>query len=1169
MANIETLRVQAADGNVEALAEIGFQAYVVGDYETAAAYWEKGARAGGDRCVCGLGFLAADAGDFEKAREILERAAGLGNPAAFVYLGDLAAVANDEEQQTYWYEKAAALEHPRAEFHLGLRAEEADNGDGARKWFERAAAGGDGESMHRIGLMEEMAEELANARTWFERAADAGYPDAVTRVGLLVHEDGDFAAARVFLERGADLWEPRALLSLVLIDALSGDLESSRSWLSKAGETIYPEPTFRIDAVDINDTELEQRLLESLAQLDGPGPGAAAELRELIAGAKGDPAQLNYVAMIALKAGCTDIAGEMLRRATEVGSLEAILGIAAAAVDAHEKGLALRAVEASAALGSVDAEQLHLQVLLHAEDFIGAVPVLIDRFEGGDCDAAFELARVARSVGSKRLAREWTVRAAAMGQGKAALQLARFAESEGDTDGYNAWLDRGVELDDPDALFERALDLRDIGDRKAARPILLRLMNEFGNALAGREAGVFDREAGREDSAMDLFHRAAELGDSTAMYDIGIFHEHRGENDEALRWYRRGADAGDARLVQAVANLEAAMNIVVEIDSDLLAAAERGDSEAMLRIGRAYLQAGDFGNAYRFAERAAEAGDVRGVTFQADLAAHRFPNEPHRTEELFQKAAAAGDPEAMFGLGKVAYQSGSRADAVDWWIKAADAGSEAAALHLGQYEQGWLEADVVLGERDRDFGAALRWYERAIELGSRSAYGFMAECAVELDDEGERDRIIERGLRISEELFVLENVDDIARDRPEDMRIAPQDERESVPIGKSVKLLWIDGHGAERMWTEVLRVRDGRYVGYLDSNPVHMQIHRGTLVEFGPEHIIEISNPTDADMEGMLEKFAAGEDLFTVENVPAGVSGDVWREVSAQARAGDAEASERCARYWLATSAPERAAEWLDLGISQGSIWCHSVLAGFRFHDGDLVGAAELWRFGTDHGDADAMVSLATLRFTQFGANDQDGQDWLTRAADLGNALAMYMLGGIARDAGDLEVARSWWESAAERGETNAMNGLGILCVEAGHPDRATTWWEAAANEGNTISMHCLADLARANGDEQTARLWFRRGAEAGDALAMFYVGVFAQEDGDLEGAREWWERSAALGSDEATFNLGVDAINAGDFATARHWFRQVLGSDDEEMKTAATDALQILDSAEAGSDPS
>jgi TPR repeat protein len=117
--------------------------------------------------------------------------------------------------------------------------------------------------------------------------------------------------------------------------------------------------------------------------------------------------------------------------------------------------------------------------------------------------------------------------------------------------------------------------------------------------------------------------------------------------------------------------------------------------------------------------------------------------------------------------------------------------------------------------------------------------------------------------------------------------------------------------------------------------------------------------------------------------------------------------------------------------------------------------------------------------------------------------------------------------------------------------------------------MHCLADLARANGDEQTARLWFRRGAEAGDALAMFYVGVFAQEDGDLEGAREWWERSAALGSDEATFNLGVDAINAGDFATARHWFRQVLGSDDEEMKTAATDALQILDSAEAGSDPS
>lgn len=50
-----------------------------------------------------------------------------------------------------------------------------------------------------------------------------------------------------------------------------------------------------------------------------------------------------------------------------------------------------------------------------------------------------------------------------------------------------------------------------------------------------------------------------------------------------------------------------------------------------------------------------------------------------------------------------------------------------------------------------------------------------------------------------------------------------------------------DELGAERMWVVVQQVAAGRYVGSLDNEPyVITTIAAGDLIEFGPEHVIQV-----------------------------------------------------------------------------------------------------------------------------------------------------------------------------------------------------------------------------------------------------------------------------------------------------------------------------------------
>ncbi|WP_162260320.1 DUF2314 domain-containing protein [Nocardioides sp. Root190] len=84
------------------------------------------------------------------------------------------------------------------------------------------------------------------------------------------------------------------------------------------------------------------------------------------------------------------------------------------------------------------------------------------------------------------------------------------------------------------------------------------------------------------------------------------------------------------------------------------------------------------------------------------------------------------------------------------------------------------------------------------------------------------------------------------REEPEDFLIPSRVERESLKRGWLAKLIFEPGASAregespERMFVEVTRVLEDRYLGRLVNDPMSLSAPAyGDLIEFGPENVID------------------------------------------------------------------------------------------------------------------------------------------------------------------------------------------------------------------------------------------------------------------------------------------------------------------------------------------
>jgi TPR repeat protein len=154
-----------------------------------------------------------------------------------------------------------------------------------------------------------------------------------------------------------------------------------------------------------------------------------------------------------------------------------------------------------------------------------------------------------------------------------------------------------------------------------------------------------------------------------------------------------------------------------------------------------------------------------------------------------------------------------------------------------------------------------------------------------------------------------------------------------------------------------------------------------------------------------------------------------------------------------------------------------------------------------------------------------------------------------------------WTSQAAETSDVTAMWLLGRMLQEEGDLDGAEDWLRQGAVAGDTGAMFHLTYLLADRGDLAGAREWGRRlvGPDHG-AVMRDLAGDRLKKSGDLAGAEEQWHRAADLGRAGAMHKLGVLHEEMGDLPGAADWYRRAAASEDTTVATAAADSLARLE---------
>ncbi len=755
-----------------------------------------------------------------------------------------------------------------------------------------------------------------------------------------------------------------------------------------------------------------------------------------------------------------------------------------------------------------------------------------------------------------------------------AASTGRFANSKGAHAWARVFFELGREFgDDNYRLFIAEVDLAE-GNVDAAEPVF----TEFavaGNPDACFYLGNIFNAAGDDAQAREWWEKAVELGDTDSLLNLGRISEDAGDLEQARSWYQRAHEAGDENALFNLGGLEGRAGNDDEMRKVLTEAATDGKGDALFNLGA-------------FEEQAGNAAAARAA---------------------YEASAGRGMPLAMFNLGNNARRAGDLDEARKWFTMGTEADFAYAAYMLGKLEQGDFSVDALMSQINAmvdaddvsldeppppDLDAAVRAFERAGALGEAGAYGFLVNIAINREDATARDRNIHLGLAASTGLLEMRNVEQISAETPDRYVIPPRELRERVGPGDSVKLVWTDGEFTERMWTQVLAERNGRLIGYLDNDPINMSIRQGTLVEFGPEHILELPQ-SDEERMAALERMGDSPERSVM--VPGSMSREEFQEVKTKAEAGDISAIRDCVALAQEAQQPEREQYWLEKGVALDDDRCLDFLGDLHEREGRRDEAITCWERAAELGNMFSMYSLgmaeyederideATTWWTQSAeagnpsaayflsilAHRDDDEDtrltWLERAIELGNSDAMYTRGVMYEHAGDLENARALLERGTSMGDVECRRALGIIAIKQGHTETGMTHIRQAAAQGDTIAMRILANEAGKNGDHDRRVEWLMRAAQLDDHVAMDLLGDLYSDEDRLGEALMWWQRAADAGNLDSLHSLGLAAYNRDDFETAYNYWNRVLEANPDASLTLYVRALAGIERGEDADD--
>ncbi len=232
-----------------------------------------------------------------------------------------------------------------------------------------------------------------------------------------------------------------------------------------------------------------------------------------------------------------------------------------------------------------------------------------------------------------------------------------------------------------------------------------------------------------------------------------------------------------------------------------------------------------------------------------------------------------------------------------------------------------------------------------------------------------------------------------------------------------------------------------------------------------------------------------------------------------------------------------RADEHFQEAANAGHTGAMIALAETAADRGDDQLAREWWKTAAQCGDTDAMCQLAIFAFQDD--NRKKAHKWFRRAAELDNPLATRSLGWLAyQEDGDLALAEEWLLRAADLGDIESMSRLGHIKLLQGDLEACLRWHKRALSLGDApLSNACLGVLAERDGNEKRARRYYRRAAQSGQVVAMLSLGAFAEQSRRPRLAAYWYGLAREHGNREGALYCGgvYSSIGFHDIAD-RYW---------------------------------
>lgn len=189
------------------------------------------------------------------------------------------------------------------------------------------------------------------------------------------------------------------------------------------------------------------------------------------------------------------------------------------------------------------------------------------------------------------------------------------------------------------------------------------------------------------------------------------------------------------------------------------------------------------------------------------------------------------------------------------------------------------------------------------------------------------------------------------------------------------------------------------------------------------------------------------------------------------------------------------------LGNTDGTFGLGKLYANVLFEKYSPELSKKYYRKAAEKGHVYAQIALAKLllRETKNPEQTEEAIGWLEKAAETGNASALYALGNLYYSGKsvqqDLDKAESYFRLGADK-DPACQCGLGLVKLEKAQTqqeiEEAISWLVRAAEEGGSMALYTLGTVyfygKKVEKDLDKAISWFQQGADQEDLRCQYML---------------------------------------------------------------------------------